>query len=209
MPLQEARRQRRQSCGEGVVHLHLLASGPDDASTNPEQLIEQYPQGQLLIAGWGGAGPAARFRELARDKRLYAETYLAAVYPTDSETRAVVIVALPDAVLPSPNPRPIARLIPLLPPGSIVLAEKDLPVAPRAGDFETYARTMSLWEQLHTPFLAAADAEPDPLRKMDGYRRAIAVDYACELAHQKLSAVARDYARLMRGQRQSANLPVR
>jgi hypothetical protein len=32
-------------------------------------------------------------------------------------------------------------------------------------------------------------------RKIDGYRRTIEVDYACELAHQRLSAVAARVAR--------------
>jgi hypothetical protein len=50
---------------------------------------------------------------------------------------------------------------------------------------------MSIWERLHTPFLAAADMRVDPVQKMEGYRQAIRVDYACELAHQKLSDTAR------------------
>src|SRR3954468_9844829 len=52
MPLQEARRQRRQRCGEGKVVLDLVATGPDDA-LDAEQLIGRFPHGQLLIAGWG------------------------------------------------------------------------------------------------------------------------------------------------------------
>src|SRR6476660_9073505 len=51
MPLQEARRQRRQKCGEGTVHLGLIAKSPSD-KLSPQQIIEQYPFGQLLIAGW-------------------------------------------------------------------------------------------------------------------------------------------------------------
>jgi hypothetical protein len=186
MPLQEARRQRRQRCGEGTVHLHLVANGPDDPSIDPHRLIEQYPQGQLLIAGWGTIEPAVRFRQLALERRFYAETYLAAIDPA---SRRISIVPLAEAAS-----------------AGITLAENELPTEPHAGDFETYAKTMSIWERLHTPFLAAADAEPDPIKKMDAYRRAIAVDYACELAHQKLSAVARDYARMMRAQARSANL---
>jgi hypothetical protein len=54
---------------------------------------------------------------------------------------------------------------------------------------------MTLWERLHAPFLAAADAQSDPIRKMDLYRRTIQVDYACELAHQKLSDVAKNLSR--------------
>jgi hypothetical protein len=48
-----------------------------------------------------------------------------------------------------------------------------------------------MWERLHAPFLAAADMQVDPLQKIEGYRRTIRVDYACELAHQKASTVAR------------------
>jgi hypothetical protein len=54
---------------------------------------------------------------------------------------------------------------------------------------------MAMREQLHTPFIAAADAQADPIQKMEGYRRAIAVDEASELAHQKLSDVAREMMR--------------
>jgi hypothetical protein len=183
-----------------------VASGPDDPSIDPIRLIEQYPQGQLLIAGTASIEAAAQFRERAAERRLYAETYLAAVFQTDHGSRAVAIVPLADGPLPPDEPRPLSQLLTLLPPNSIVLSEDDLPSQPRAGGPETYARTMSIWERLHTPFLAAADAEADPMKKMDGYRQAIAVDYACELAHQKLSAVAREYARMMRAQRRSANV---
>jgi hypothetical protein len=198
MPLQEARRQRRQRCGEGTIQLHLLASGPNDPSINAERLIEQFPHGQLLIAGWGNIEAAIRFRELATRRRLYVETYLAAVYPVEANARVVAIVALPVIDLPRPEPRPVAELILLLPESSIILTEDQLPAHGRAGDVQTYARTMSIWERLHTPYLTAADALADPIEKMEAYRRAIAVDYACELAHQKLSAVARAHARAIR-----------
>ena len=60
---------------------------------------------------------------------------------------------------------------------------------------DIYAYTMSIWERLHRPFLASADAEADPVRRIHAYRRTIEVDYACELAHQKLADVARSLAR--------------
>jgi hypothetical protein len=60
-----------------------------------------------------------------------------------------------------------------------------------------------MWERLHAPVLASADAEADPLRKIEAYRRVIRVDYACELAHQKLSQVAHDLARQQRRARRS------
>jgi hypothetical protein len=58
---------------------------------------------------------------------------------------------------------------------------------------------MSIWERLHAPFLAAADMQVDPIQKIHAYRRTIEVDYACELAHQKLSDTARQLARQRRG----------
>src|SRR5690349_9073838 len=57
MPLQEARRQRRQRCGEGVICLDRIATGPGDGP-DPEQLIAAIPHGQLLVAGWGSIAPA-------------------------------------------------------------------------------------------------------------------------------------------------------
>jgi len=199
MPLQEARRQRRQRCGEGTVNLHLIASGPEDSAVDPSRLIDQYPHGQLLIAGWGTIEPAIRFRRLAVERRLYVETYLAAVYPSDCGPPAVVIVPTAHVQMPAPTSRSNDVLLPLLPPHSTVASESDLPPSVATGTFETYAFTMALWERLHAPFLAAADQQIDPQAKMDGYRQTITVDYACELAHQKLSAVARDYARMIRG----------
>src|SRR5881275_2878658 len=57
MPLQEARRQRRQRCGEGIVRLDLIARGAGDP-IRAQEIIEKYPHGQLLIAGWGSIQPA-------------------------------------------------------------------------------------------------------------------------------------------------------
>ena len=54
---------------------------------------------------------------------------------------------------------------------------------------------MALWERLHAPFLAEADAERDLLRQIERYRLTAHVDYACELAHQKLSDAAHRLAR--------------
>jgi hypothetical protein len=52
MPLQETRRQRRQRCGEGIVALNLIAQGATDM-VDGRRVIENYPHGQLLVAGWG------------------------------------------------------------------------------------------------------------------------------------------------------------
>src|SRR5437867_1800517 len=153
MPLQEARRQRRQRCGEGVVCFDLIAGGPDD-EFDRRRIVEDYPHGQLLAAGWGSIEPARKIRELARGHKLYVETFLAAVYPIRGGGRAVVITPLEDVALPDPEPRPIDDLIRRLPAHCIVKSVDELPQGSRRGDAITYAQVMSMWEQLHTPFLA-------------------------------------------------------
>ena len=193
MPLQESRRQRRQRCGEGTVCLDLLAEEPAD-SIDAQRIIERYPHGQLLVAGWGSIEPAVRVRALAAERELYLETFLAAVYPAGG-ARAVVIVPLEGVPLPRPDGQSIGSLITQLPPHCVVLNEQELPRGARDGTFETYAQVMALWERLHAPFLAAADLLTDPTEKIEAYRQTIRVDYACELAHQKMSAVARELAR--------------
>ncbi len=197
MPLQEARRQRRQRCGEGIVRLDLLATSPID-QPQPEQVAGEYPNAQLLVAGWGSIAPSLRLRELQRERAQYAETFLAAVYPIDGGQRAIVIVPTGDVGLPAADSRSIDALLAQLPPQCIVLHENEVPTGPRAGTFETYGAVMSLWERLHLPFLAAADMQANPIQQIEHYRRTIDVDYACELAHQKLSDVAKELARQSR-----------
>ena len=193
LPLQEARRQRRQRCGEGVVCLDLLAEGPHD-HVEGRHVIEHYPHGQLLVAGWGSIAPALGVRALAAEHGLYVETFLGAIYPTEA-ARVVIIVATEDIPLPPPEPQPLGRLLARLPAHSMVLSEAEVPHGPRKGTYETYGQIMAMWERLHAPFLAQADAQPDPLRRIDGYRQTIRVDYACELAHQRLAAVAQELDR--------------
>ena len=201
MPLQEARRQRRLICGEGIIQLDLIARGPDDA-LDVEQIAAQSSKGQFLLAGWGSIEPALRLRQLQSERDLYIETFLAAAYPVGAG-RAIVIVPTADVRLPGAAPISLDGLLRLIPPHSIVFNEAELPRGPRPGNAQTFAQTMALWERLHAPFLAAADMQVDPMRKIDGYRRTIAVDYACELAHQKLSDVARQIARLRRADQTS------
>ena len=182
MPLQEARRQRRQLAGEGVVRLDLIAKSPD-APLDPEKIVDQYPRGQLLVAGWESIEPAMRIRELQRERNLYLDTFLAAVYRGSGGSLRVRVY---------PEPRASEGM-------SIWFTVDDLPRGERKGTWQTYAEVMAIWERLHRPYLQAADAGVVPERKIDGYRRAIEVDYACELAHQKLSAVAAQLARESRG----------
>jgi hypothetical protein len=200
MPLQEARRQRRQRSGEGVVALHLISEGAADV-IDAGQVVANYPHGQLLVAGWGTIEPALRVRELAAANGLYVETFLAATYPVGAG-RAVVIVPTEDVALPPVTEgMSIDALMRKLPAQCLVLAENELPKETRKGTTQTYAEVMALWERLAAPFLAAADMLVDPVARIDGYRKAIRVDYALELAHQRLSDVAKELDRHRRDAR--------
>ena len=186
MPLQEAQRQKRQRCGEGAVRLDIIARDCDVRG-----IVDQHPFGQLLVAGPGTIAPAIAVRRAARERGLYLETFLAAAYATGQGTALAVI---PEATSPVPELRPwtsAADLAAALPPGAFVLMADDLLHGPQQGNAQTYAQVMGLWERLHQPFLAMANEANDPMAKMAGYRRTIAVDNACELAHQKMSEVAR------------------
>ena len=193
MPLQEARRQRRQLCGEGVVALDLVAQGPED-DIDGRRIVENYPHGQLLVAGWGTFAPAAEVRRQQREHKLYVETFLGAVYPVGAG-RVLVIAPLEDVALPDLQPRSIDDMVRRLPAHCLVLGIDELPKGQRKGDTQTFAGVMALWERLHAPFLAAADHTTDPVQRIEGYRVTQRVDYGCELAHQKASDVARELAR--------------
>src|SRR4051812_33482019 len=118
MPLQEARRQRRQRCGEGVVALDLVAQGSHDV-IDGRRVIENFPHGQLLVAGWRSISPAAEVRRLAAEHGLYVETFLGAVFPVGGGT-AVVIVPLEDTELPDGEFATLADLEKRLPAYSLV-----------------------------------------------------------------------------------------
>jgi hypothetical protein len=194
MPLQEVRRQRRQRCGEGIVRLDLIASGPD-TNLDAEKIIDQYPHGQLLIAGWGSIAPAREARRIQEIRGLYVEIFLGATFAVGAG-RVVVIAPLDDVSLPDAHAnRSIDELIKLLPAHCVVLDQAELPRGDRPGDWKTYAEVMAMWERLHAPFLSAADQTPEPRARIEAYRKTIRVDYACEFAHQRLSKVAQSYAR--------------
>ena len=193
MPLQEARRQRRQRCGEGIVRLDLIARATSDV-LDPDDILARHPHGQLLVAGWGTVQPAAKLRALAGERGLYLETFLAAAYPADG---AIIVVITPHADLALPDPRSQSRdaLLLQLPPRCLVLDQREIVPGTRRGTFQTYGHVMAMWERLHMPFLAEADLQPDWTTRIQGYRQTIRVDYACELAHQKLSHAARELGR--------------
>jgi hypothetical protein len=96
---------------------------------------------------------------------------------------------------PDAPARSIDDLIRDLPAHCIVLNVQELPAGSRPGTPETFGTVMAMWERLHAPFLAAADATADPVQRIEAYRRTQRVDYGCELAHQKAAAVARELAR--------------
>ncbi len=169
MPLQEARRQRRQRCGEGTIHLDFFAQGPGD-SLDPRLIVDQFPHGQLLIAGWNSLAPAIEARKIAHQRDLYLDILLGIVRPTPQGRLAITIVPLESSTLSGPS--------------FPSFDESDLP-SPQ------YSNVMAIWERLHTPFLKAADALPEAIARIQAYRQTILVDYACELAHQKLSDLAR------------------
>jgi hypothetical protein len=173
MPLQEARRQRRQRCGEGVVSFEFVARSASDRH-DPQAIANAISHGQVLVAGWESIETALKLREIARKNRLYLDVFLAST-SADGRIRVVADDSGTHA---------------------ITLDAADLPAGRLAGSDRTYARTMSLWEQLHTPALLRADSIVDPIERMSAYRDVIKIDYACELAHQKLSLVA---SRMNRG----------
>jgi hypothetical protein len=197
-PLQEARRQRRQLCGEGTVWLDLWARRPED-TFEPDDVLEQHPQGQFLLAGWADLAASVALRDAISKRRLYAECFLAAAYPVDAAGRvAVAVVPTAEVVMPPVETvlaGGVEALQRRLPPHSLVLADDALPHGPRAGDASTFAVTMNLWEQLHLPHLSAARSTPDPRRRIEAYRRVITIDYACEKAHQWLADDALSLAR--------------
>jgi hypothetical protein len=194
MPLQEARRQRRQRCGEGKVALDFIATEEDEIG-DAKAIVEYIPHGQLLVAGWGTIEPALEVRRLQRERKLYLETFLAAVYPIVGSGAVVAVVPLPDVTLPDAQPRSVNELIRRLPAHCLLLTHNDPSLKIGGGTTNTYAQVMSLWERLHAPFLAAADMQVDPVQRIEGYRKTQRVDYGCELAHQKAADVARMLAR--------------
>jgi hypothetical protein len=198
MPLQETRRQIRIRCGEGDVALDLFPPDPS-APMNAELILESFPFGQLLVAGWGSTDVAKDVRRLAYERGLYLETLLGAVYRTTDEGLMVAVVPTEVARVPESTELSRADLWKSLPPNSLLLRSDELPHGVRRGTTATFAKVASLWERLHLPFLREADAEADPVRRIELYRQTIRVDYACELAHQKLSSVARELARVRRG----------
>jgi len=193
MPLLESRRQKRQRSGEGEVLLDIAAKGPGD-EIDGRQVVEEHPFGQLLVAGWGTIEPARVVRRLARERGLYLETFLGAVYLTDTG-RVVVLAPLEVCELPGTEERRLEELKGVLPMGCLVLSEHETDVKAGRGTAGTFSRVMGLWERLHGPFLAAAEGLGDRVRRIEAHRETMRVDEGCELAHQRAAEVARELSR--------------
>ena len=196
-PLQEARRQVRQLCGEGTV----ILDGWDDP--DPAAVLDKHPQGQFLVAGVADLGPAVEMRRLIAERGLLAECFLAAAYPVSGRTM-VAIVPTAEVALP-PAGAGVDELTRLLPPFSLMLADDELPRGEIAGTPGTFAVTMGLWERLHLPHLNAARGVAEPRRRVEAYRRVIGIDYACEKAHQWLATTALDLGRASRSARDAGS----
>ncbi len=194
MPLQEARRQIRQKAGEGTAALHFIADGPQTTFDVPA-IARQFPQSQILLAGWATLAPAQELRRILKQDGQLAEAFLAAAYSIAGGGIAVALVPDDSRTVPDATSRTVDDLSRLLPPHSLILPRSELPTAPLPGTTATFARIARWWEQLHLPYLAAADAEALPARRLAAYRRVLAIDPACELANQKLSVLAREMAR--------------
>lgn len=196
MPLQEARRQRRQrTMSGGVICLDLVSQGPSDVIEG-RHVLDNYAHGQLLVAGWGTIVPALQARKLQARFKLYVDVFLAAKFPLIGGGHAVVIFPHENVVVPDLSPRRFAELSTVMPAHVISLREEELPAGVHPSGSELQKRIDDWWQRLHLPFLADARNTADLKARIDAYRKVIRIDYACELAHQELAATARELARL-------------
>lgn len=195
MPLQEARRQRRQLTLQGVFCLDLVAQGPSD-QIEGRHVIENYPHGTLLVAGWGTLEAGLQTRRLQARFRILVDVLLGAVYPLIGGGHAVVVVPHENVVLPEIRPRRLKEMASVMPHDSMIMREEDLPTGLMASSPQRIELIEGWWERLHGPFLRRARATEDPQRRVEAYSNVLRVDYACEFAHQELSDTARELARM-------------
>lgn len=186
-PLQEARRQRRQRCGEGVVRLDVRAETAEEGAA----LLGTYRHGQLLVSGWKTTAPAEALRWEAARAGVFVEVFLGARFVVSGGAEVTVVLPKPAELSRLPDGLPLDGLLGRLPPHAVVLGPGELPAGERQGSPATFAVTMGLWERLHRPYLAMADQMPVGEGRLRAYDEVLSVDYACELAHQNAAEVAR------------------
>ena len=194
MPLQEARRQRRQQTVQGPSCLNLISQGAGD-HIEGRHVIENYPLGSLLVAGWGSIEPALQVRKFQARFKLLIDVFLAAVYPLIGGGHAIIIVPHDKGILPEVRPRRWQDFPRLMPHHSLILRESELPAGTSPPSPQRVAQIEQWWEKLHLPFLREARDTADPRKRIEAYRKVLRVDYACEFAHQELAATARELAR--------------
>ena len=185
MPLQEARRQRRQQSADGPFVTRMLTD-----TMEAVELAGDSKRGQFIVAGRASIVPAVLLRMVAAQRGRLFDVPLAVAYRAEGQP-FVLIVPTPDTPLPFDLEYTVDSLMRAIPPGSVLTPADALPPDQKCGDALTFGYMMSLWEKLHAPLLAAADALPDGDAKIEAYRATIRVDYACEFAHQRLSETAR------------------
>ncbi|MFN4241921.1 MAG: hypothetical protein ACK4PI_01640 [Tepidisphaerales bacterium] len=190
-PLQEARRQKRQRCGEGVVRFDLVCRDAAEAC----EAVRHMPHGQLLIRGPASTAPAEAARRLVKSEGWFVDVLLGADFPLAGGGVLTAVFPRPADLRTLAVPTPLEVLLQRLPPHVVTLNPAELPAGPRPGTAATFARVMDIFERLHRPFLAMADAMPVSAARLSAYDEVLAVDYACELAHQNAAEVARELAR--------------
>jgi hypothetical protein len=142
---------------------------------------------------------ASAVREAAAKKRLYVEAFLAGQYRVGDQT---VFVVAPTAgtVMPAGIAGRSAGGIDALTgtPHCLVLRAEDLPARVVRGDTTSYGLTMSIWERLAAPHLAACVAGSVAVpaeQRIAALKRVIEIDPGCEVAHQMISRIAGEAAR--------------
>jgi hypothetical protein len=83
-------------------------------------------------------------------------------------------------------------------PHCLVLRAEDLPGRTTRGDTGTYGLTMSIWERLAAPHLAACMAGSAAVpagQRIAALKRVIEIDPGCEVAHQMISRISGEAAR--------------
>lgn len=195
-PLQEARRQRRQRAGEGRISLSLPAMGVGEG-LQARELADRLPHGLFLVAGLGSTEPGEALRQLHKDRGNYAEVMLGVALEMGTGGVATFAVARPVRNVSARGGSP-EELLRALPPHSVFVSASQAGGAVAAFP-ETYAGAMGLFEALHRPYLAMADAMPVGLARLQAYRQVQGIDPASELAHQNAAFLCRQLARLQGG----------
>ena len=169
MPLQEARRQRRQRCGEGVVALDLIAQGPHDDRRRPTDRGEFSARAAARRrvgvdrAGGSGSAPSGGARAVRRDVSRGGRIPSAARRRSSSchwtmrNCRRAISTRSRTWKSSCRN-------------HSLVAERSAIVNGQRKGTPQTFGEVMALWERLHAPFLAEADAERDLVRQIERYR---------------------------------------